>query len=77
MSMEEWRNHPDNPRNTPKISPELGQKIEDETLAQGVIWQVQEKINTRRMTELQSEPPLLHHLSQEEGTEDTGNRTAH
>ena len=55
MSMEEWRNHPNNPRNTPKISPELGQKIEDETLAQGVKWDVQEKINARRLAELRSE----------------------
>lgn len=55
MSMEEWRNHPDNPRNTPKISPELGQKIEDETLAQGVKWDVQEKINARRLADLRAE----------------------
>lgn len=55
MSMEEWRNHPDNPRNTPKISPELGQKIEDEALAHGQKWDVQEKINARRLADLQAE----------------------
>jgi len=53
--MEEWRNHPDNARNTPKISPELGQKIEDEALAHGHKWEVQEKINARRLAELQAE----------------------
>ena len=55
MSMEEWRNHPDNARNTPKISPEFGQKIEDEALAHGHKWEVQEKINARRLAELQAE----------------------
>ena len=55
MSMEEWRNHPDNARNTPKISPEFGQKIEDEAIAHGHKWEVQEKINARRLAELQAE----------------------
>jgi hypothetical protein len=55
MSMEEWRNHPDNPRNKPKISQELGQKIEDEALAHGQKWDVQERINARRLAEIQAE----------------------
>ena len=52
MSMEEWRNHPDNPRNTPKISPEENQRIIDEALAAGQKWDVQERINARRLADL-------------------------
>lgn len=51
QSMEEWRNSPDNPRNNPKISPEENQRIIDEILAHGHIWEVQEKINARRLVE--------------------------
>ncbi len=52
QSMDEWRNSPDNPRNNPKISPEENQQIIDETLVHGYIWEVQEKINARRLVEL-------------------------
>jgi hypothetical protein len=55
MSMEEWRNHPDNPRNTPKISPEENQRLLDEALATGQKWDVQERINARRHAGLQGE----------------------
>ncbi len=54
MSMEEWRNHPDNPRNTPKISPEENQRLLDETLATGQKWDVQERINARRLAEMRA-----------------------
>lgn len=55
MSMEEWRNHPDNPRNTPKLSPEENQRIIDEALAAGQKWDVQERINAHRLADLQAE----------------------
>lgn len=53
--MEEWRNHPENPRNTPKLSPEENQRIIDEALAAGQKWDVQERINARRLADLQAE----------------------
>ena len=53
--MEEWRNHPDNPRNTPKISPEENQRLLDEALAAGQKWDVQERINARRLADLNAE----------------------
>ena len=55
MSMEEWRRHPDNPRNTPKISPEENQRLLDEALATGQKWDVQERINARRLADLNAE----------------------
>ena len=55
MSMEEWRIHPDNARNTPKISPEHAEQLYDEAIAHGHKWEVQEKINARRLAELQAE----------------------
>jgi hypothetical protein len=55
MSMEEWRRHPDNPRNTPKISPEENQRLLDEALAAGQKWDVQERINARRLADLNAE----------------------
>ncbi len=55
MSMEEWRRHPDNPRNTPKISPEANQRLLDDALAAGQKWDVQERINARRLADLNAE----------------------
>jgi hypothetical protein len=52
LSMEEWRNSPDNPRNNPKLSPEDAQRITDEAIAGGQKWDVQEQINARRKAEL-------------------------
>ncbi len=53
--MDEWRRHPENPRNTPKLSPEENQRIVDEALAAGQKWDVQERINARRLADLQAE----------------------
>lgn len=53
--MDEWRNSPQNPRNNPKLPPEKLQQISDEAIAGGQKWDVQEKINARRRTEIQAE----------------------
>ena len=63
QSMEEWRNSPDNPRNNPKLSPEENQRIIDETLAHGHIWEVQEKINARRLGRLWKTQPVCAKMS--------------
>jgi len=52
--MDEWRQSPKNPRNTPKLSPEENQRIIDEALAHDHKWEVQEKINARRQAETQA-----------------------
>ena len=55
MSMEEWRNSPESARNKPKLTPEEAQKITDEAIEGGQVWDVQEKINARRQAELNTE----------------------
>jgi tRNA A-37 threonylcarbamoyl transferase component Bud32 len=52
MSMEEWRNSPENARNNPKLSPEDAKRISDEAIAGGQKWDVQEKINARRQAQI-------------------------
>lgn len=52
MTMDEWRQSPQNPRNNPKLSPEDAQRITDEAIAGGQKWDVQEKINARRQAEV-------------------------
>lgn len=54
-SMEEWRKSPLSVRNNPKLSPEDAQRIADEAIAGGQIWDVQEKINARRRAERAAE----------------------
>jgi hypothetical protein len=53
--MDEWRNSPNNPRNNPKLSLEDTQRIIDEAIGGGQIWDVQEKINVRRLDELNTD----------------------
>jgi hypothetical protein len=48
MTMEEWRNSPESARNKPTLTPEEAQRITDEAIAHGDVWDVQEKINARR-----------------------------
>jgi hypothetical protein len=48
MTMEEWVNSPESGRNKPTLTPEEAQRIADEAIAGGQIWDVQEKINARR-----------------------------
>ena len=55
MTMEEWRNSPDSARNKPKLTPEEAQKITDEAIECGQVWDVQEKINARRQAELKAQ----------------------
>jgi hypothetical protein len=55
MTSEEWRNSRQNAGNNPKLSPEQAQKIVDEAIAHAVVWDVQEKINARRLAELQNQ----------------------
>jgi serine/threonine-protein kinase RIO1 len=55
MSKEEWANSPLNARNNPKISPERAQQLYDEAIAHNHKWDVQEQINARRLSDLQSE----------------------
>ena len=55
VSKEEWAKSPLNARNNPKISPERAQQLYDEAIAHGHKWEVQEKINARRLANLQSE----------------------
>ena len=52
MTTEEWANSPQSARNNPKLSPEEAQRIADEAIAGGQIWDVQEKINARRQAEM-------------------------
>lgn len=54
-TMEEWRNSPQNARNNPKLSPEDAQRITDEAIAGGQIWDALEKINARRRAGLGAE----------------------
>jgi len=51
LTEEEWRNSPQNPGNHAKISEEENQRIAEEALAEGEIWEMQERINTRRRAE--------------------------
>jgi tRNA A-37 threonylcarbamoyl transferase component Bud32 len=55
MTKEEWENSPHNTRKNPKLSPEEAQRIADEAIAGGQIWDVQEKINARRRADLNAE----------------------
>jgi serine/threonine-protein kinase RIO1 len=55
MSMDEWRKSPQSARNNPKLSPEKAQQIADEAIAGGQKWDVQEKINARRLADLNAE----------------------
>jgi hypothetical protein len=48
MTMEEWINSPESARNKPKLNLEQAQRITDEAIAHGDVWDVQEKINARR-----------------------------
>jgi hypothetical protein len=52
ISGEAWENSPHNTRKNPKLSPEEAQRIADEAIAGGQVWDVQEKINARRRAEL-------------------------
>lgn len=54
-SMEEWRKSPQSARNNPPLTPEQAQKIVDEAISGGQIWDVQEKINARRQAERAAE----------------------
>jgi hypothetical protein len=55
MTTEEWRNSPESARNNPKLNPEQAQRIIDEAIEGGQIWDVQEKINARRKAEQAAE----------------------
>jgi len=48
MSIKEWVKSPESARNKPKLSPEQAQRISDEAISHGDVWDVQEKINARR-----------------------------
>jgi hypothetical protein len=54
ISGEAWENSPHNTRKNPKLSPEEAQRITDEAIAGGQIWDVQEQINARRRAEMRA-----------------------
>ena len=55
MTMEEWRNSPESIRNKPKLTEAEAQRIVDEAISGGQVWDVQEKINARRLAELNAQ----------------------
>ena len=55
MTMEEWRNSPESFRTKPQLTEAEAQRIADEAIAGGQVWDVQEKINARRLAEREAE----------------------
>lgn len=51
MSTAEWRKSPENARNNPKLTEAEAQRIIEEAISGGQIWDVQEEINARRRAE--------------------------